>query len=66
MSAGVINPGSRHVVPTGDLIEHQEYGDGCVCGPQVVPVPREDGSFGWLYVHASLDGRELREPGRGG
>jgi hypothetical protein len=54
--------GDVHVVPTGDLIEH-EVGDGCVCVPRLEPVPRPDGSVGWLLVHHSLDGRELAEPG---
>ena len=49
-----------HVVPVGDLIEHP-LSDDCLCGPRVEPVPREDGSTGWLYVHHSLDGRELTE-----
>ena len=33
----------------------------CVCGPEVRPEKREDGSIGWLIVHHSLDGRERRE-----
>lgn len=44
-----------------DLIEHDTDSDGCVCGPTVEPVEREDGSYGWLYVHHSLDGREFHE-----
>lgn len=35
--------------------------DGCPCGPRVEAVMRDDGSNGWLYIHHSLDGRELRE-----
>lgn len=49
-----------HVMPVDDLIEH-EYVD-CVCGPEVVPIECDDGSIAWLYVHDSLDGRELHEP----
>lgn len=45
-----------------DLIEHNTGSDDCVCGPTVEPVERHDGSYGWLVVHHSLDGRELREP----
>jgi hypothetical protein len=49
-----------HVHPVGDLIEH-EISEDCLCGPRVQPVVREDGSIGWLIVHHSLDGREIRE-----
>jgi predicted GH43/DUF377 family glycosyl hydrolase len=35
--------------------------DECLCGPTTEPVRGEDGSMGWLVVHHSLDGRELRE-----
>ena len=47
-----------HVEPVDDLIEHEDT-DECICGPTVEPVPRDDGSFGWLVIHHSLDGREL-------
>lgn len=49
------------IAPTNDLVAHELAGDECVCGPQVVPVTRADGSIGWLYVHNSLDGREAAE-----
>jgi hypothetical protein len=49
-----------HTVPVNDLIEHETSPD-CLCGPECEPVERDDGSFGWLYVHHSLDGREERE-----
>ena len=49
-----------HVHPVGDLIEHA-LSDDCLCGPRTEPVQRDDGSMGWLYVHHSLDGRELSE-----
>lgn len=46
---------SMHVVPRGDLIEH-DTDDKCVCRP----TPHfEDG--GIVYVHHSLDGREANE-----
>lgn len=51
---------ASHVVPRGDLIEHQTDDD-CPCGPRQEPVVREDGSMGWVVVHHSLDGREARE-----
>ena len=50
-----------HVLPVGDLIEHEDVGDECPCGPTIEPVPRDDGSIGWLTVHHSLDGREATE-----
>lgn len=50
-----------HVLPTADLITHTH--DECPCGPLTVPVPRPDGSVGWLVVHHSLDGRERAETG---
>lgn len=43
-----------HVLPRNDLIEHEEIGDGCVCGPDWL-------ESGALIVHHSLDGRELTE-----
>lgn len=49
-----------HIYPLGDLADHHIEGD-CPCGPTVEPVPRGDGSYGWLVVHHSLDGRELTE-----
>lgn len=52
--------GSPHVIPVNDLIEHQ-VDENCPCGPAADPVKRDDGSVGWLYVHHSLDGRELDE-----
>lgn len=49
-----------HVVPVNDLIEHDTTGEqDCVCGPDVEPVERDDGSVAWLISHHSLDGREL-------
>lgn len=51
-----------HVVPLGDLIKHVDDGGDCPCGPTTKPVPREDGSFGWIVVHHALDGREFGEP----
>lgn len=48
-----------HVLPINDLIEHEDEGDGCPCGPTVeAAFNEEDGSNGWLIVHNSLDGRE--------
>lgn len=50
-----------HVVPVNDLVTHVIDGDDCVCGATTEPVPREDGSVGWLVTHHSLDGRESKE-----
>lgn len=44
-----------HVVPRGDLIEHQADDD-CACGPTSKPV-----EGGFVTVHHSLDGREQHE-----
>lgn len=53
-----------HIRPANDDVEHDTSSTepDCVCGPRVEPVQREDGSFGWLIVHHSLDGRETTEP----
>lgn len=52
-----------HVAPVNDLVEHDTstVEANCVCGPEVEPVERDDGSIGWLIVHHSLDGRERFE-----
>ena len=50
-----------HVLPIHDLIEHEDVGDACPCGPTVEAVFRDDGSNGWLVIHHSLDGREGHE-----
>ena len=55
----VCDIGDVHVMPQGDLIDHEV--DDCICGPDVEPCPREDGSMGWLITHYSLDGREKME-----
>ncbi len=50
-----------HAVPIGDLIEHDcEHQEACVCGPRVELHDTEQGDA-WLYVHHSLDRREVRE-----
>lgn len=53
--------GDVHVLPVDDLMEHAADGRDCMCGPTTQPVPRDDGSYGWLIVHHSLDGREQHE-----
>jgi len=55
------DPDTQHVYPLNDLIEHELEGDDCICGPEVEPIKREDGSIGWLVTHHSLDGRERHE-----
>lgn len=50
-----------HVLPVNDLIEHDNEGDGCPCGPVIETVFRDDGSNAWMIIHHSLDGREARE-----
>jgi len=54
------DPDELHVVPCGDLIDH-ELDEECPCGPTPKPVKRDDGSVGWFWTHHSLDGRELHE-----
>lgn len=49
-----------HTIPVNDLVEHEASED-CVCGPELEPVERDDGSMGWLAIHHSLDGREMVE-----
>ena len=53
------SPDDVHVIPENDLICH--IAEDCPCGPLTDPVRREDGSYGWVLVHHSLDGRELIE-----
>ncbi len=53
---------SIHVVPVGDLMDHDIDGD-CLCGPRLEPIKRLDGSVAWMHVHHSLDGRENKETG---
>ena len=55
--------GAVHVAPINDLIEHTDAD--CACGTRTEPVPRDDGSYGWLVVHHSLDGREATEAKHG-
>ncbi len=52
-----------HVLPRGDSVEHATTDD-CPCGPATEPVHLADGSVSWVVVHASIDGRELRERGQ--
>jgi hypothetical protein len=54
-------PQTVHVLPVNDLIEHEEEGTVCPCGPTVEPVFDDDGACGWLISHQSLDRREDRE-----
>lgn len=51
---------TMHIMPRGDLIEH-DAADECICGPSVEGRPDEEGSYRWLVVHHSLDGREGHE-----
>ena len=51
-----------HVYPINDLVQHDTETDECICGPVTEAVQRDDGSYGWVTKHHSLDGRELTEP----
>jgi hypothetical protein len=55
-----LEQGLVHVRPLDDLIEHPQT-DECPCGPACEAVPADDGSYGWMYTHHSLDGREASE-----
>lgn len=50
-----------HVLPIHDLIEHDDEGDECPCGPTTEAVPDDEGGYGWVITHHSLDGRERHE-----
>tara|TARA_B100000700_G_scaffold313331_1_gene398193 strand:+ start:211 stop:384 length:174 start_codon:yes stop_codon:yes gene_type:complete len=50
-----------HVYPVNDLVEHDVEGGDCICGPTTEAIKREDGSYGWVIIHHSLDGRESHE-----
>lgn len=50
-----------HVLPINDLIEHENEGADCLCGPTVELVNADDGTVGTLVIHNSLDGREAEE-----
>lgn len=43
--------------PIDDLIEHEIDND-CICGVEMEPIKRKDGSVAWLEHHHALDGRE--------
>jgi hypothetical protein len=49
-----------HVTPIADLIEH-ESSENCVCGPEIKPLKRSDGSIVYVYLHHALDGRKDSE-----
>jgi hypothetical protein len=51
-----------HTVPVNDIVEHLTDGEDCPCGPETIPVERDDGSLGFQLVHHALDGREHLEP----
>jgi hypothetical protein len=54
-------PQTVHVLPNNDLIEHEDEGTDCPCGPTTEPVFDADGACGWVITHHSLDGREAHE-----
>lgn len=49
-----------HAYPNDDIIAHEMNDEGvdCACIPHVEPVPRSDGTIGWLYMHHAWDNRE--------
>jgi hypothetical protein len=52
-------PNDMHVVPLNDQREHETYGGSCWCRPVLA-----EGCEGELWVHNSLNGRELFETGQ--
>ena len=56
-----VTDGDVHVFPVGDLVDHDTEGGECICGPTTEAVQRDDGSYGWVILHHSLDNREARE-----
>lgn len=50
-----------HIYPVNDLVEHDADGGDCVCGPRVEAMTEGPGPTDWLFVHSSLDGREVEE-----
>lgn len=52
----VAENGYVHTCPMDDLITHTL--EDCVCGPEEIPVKRDDGSVNWQIAHHALDGRE--------
>lgn len=50
---------TQHVVPINDFIAHTL--NDCVCGPREELHPQPGRRDQYLYVHASLDGREHHE-----
>lgn len=50
-----------HILPIADLVDHEDTGSDCICGPSTETVRGDDGYIGWLVKHHSLDGREARE-----
>lgn len=47
-----------HAFPTKDRIIHTFDDEGnCACTPLCEPVPRDDDSIGWFYLHRAMDGR---------
>lgn len=53
-------PAVLHVMPVGDHVEHTSDLE-CPCGPEARSINRDDGTTGTLFVHHSLDGREIAE-----
>lgn len=51
-----------HTLPVNDMFDHDENGEVCVCGPEVVKVEREDDTDAFQIIHNSFDGREHSEP----
>lgn len=55
-----MSPRTVHIVPSGDLIEHDTdtFDADCVCGPTTEARKGDDGSVGWVLIHHALDARK--------
>lgn len=46
MTSSDVQSDTYHVMPVNDLIDHDSSGEeDCVCGPEILPVERDDGSM---------------------
>jgi hypothetical protein len=50
-----------HIVPLGDILEHYEHGNRCICGPRIDYAFNETTATK-IVTHHSADGRENHEP----
>lgn len=49
------------VYPVHDLVNHEVFAEGCVCGPTLKEMTTPKGNHIEVLFHHSLDGREREE-----